>query len=269
MRSPKKAISIAPLARRAKPSALLRKMPKLTARLAASLTLRACSMLPPPSFTAPLPWIRIAPTCATNSALSSLRNPPMPRPPPSSAKPSVFSPIPLRLTFTSACCCISRSSSHKPRMSFAPLPGSRRAIPKRISTWPKLFRPPVPMATPFANCKPAWLSSPVTPPPGTPSVCCFKEPGTWKPPRPRFEISPQDATLHYDLGLTLKLKDQLPAAIAEFQKAIELDPNQADAHYTLGVTFWQQGNFGPAADELRSAIRVRPDYAEAHYTLGT
>jgi len=75
--------------------------------------------------------------------------------------------------------------------------------------------------------------------------------------------------LHYDLGLALKLKDQLPEAIVELKKAAELDPSQPDVHYTLGVTFWQQGEFDQAADELRAAIQSKPDYAEAHYTLGT
>ncbi len=67
----------------------------------------------------------------------------------------------------------------------------------------------------------------------------------------------------------MKLKDQLPAAVAELEKATQLDPSQADAHYTLGVTYWQQGEFARAAGELRAAIKIRPDYAEAYYTLGT
>jgi tetratricopeptide (TPR) repeat protein len=48
-----------------------------------------------------------------------------------------------------------------------------------------------------------------------------------------------------------------------------LDPQQADVHYTLGVTLWQQGDFPGAADELHVALRAKPDYAEAWYTLGT
>jgi tetratricopeptide (TPR) repeat protein len=67
----------------------------------------------------------------------------------------------------------------------------------------------------------------------------------------------------------LKFKDQLPAAVAEFQKAAKLDPGQADVHYTLGVTLWQQGEFARAIEELQAAIKIRPDYAEAYYTLGT
>jgi tetratricopeptide (TPR) repeat protein len=84
-----------------------------------------------------------------------------------------------------------------------------------------------------------------------------------------LKIMPEDATLHYDLGLALKLKDQLAEALVEFHKAEELDPSQPDIHYTLGVTLWQQGQFDESAKELRAAIQARPDYAEAHYTLGT
>ncbi len=69
--------------------------------------------------------------------------------------------------------------------------------------------------------------------------------------------------------MALKLKDKLTEATAEFRKAEELDPQQADVHYTLGVTLWQQGDFPEAADELRAAIHAKPDYAEAYYTLGS
>jgi len=81
--------------------------------------------------------------------------------------------------------------------------------------------------------------------------------------------APQDATLHYDLGLALKLKDMLTEAIGEFRKAAELNPQQADVRYTLGVTLWQQGDFPAAVAELQAAVRLKPDYAEAYYTLGT
>ncbi len=84
-----------------------------------------------------------------------------------------------------------------------------------------------------------------------------------------LKLSPHDATLHYNLGLALKLKDKLPEAVTELRKATDFDPGQADAHYTLGVTLWQQGNFAGAAEELRAAIHAKPDYAEAYYTLGT
>ena len=67
----------------------------------------------------------------------------------------------------------------------------------------------------------------------------------------------------------MKLKDKLAEATGEFRKAEELDPQQADVHYTLGVTLWQQGDFPSAAEELGAAIHAKPDYAEAYYTLGS
>lgn len=75
-----------------------------------------------------------------------------------------------------------------------------------------------------------------------------------------LKLSPQDATLHYNLGLAFKSKDKLPEALAEFRKAEEIDPSQPDAHYTQGVTLWQQGDFVAAAEELRAAIRAKPNY---------
>jgi len=67
----------------------------------------------------------------------------------------------------------------------------------------------------------------------------------------------------------LKLKDDLPAAIAEWKEALRLDPNLADAHYSLGVTLWQSSDFAGAAEQLQAVIKIQPDYAEAYYTLGT
>jgi len=49
-----------------------------------------------------------------------------------------------------------------------------------------------------------------------------------------LEKAPNNPTLHYDLGLALKLQDKLPEAIVEFRKAQALDPAQPDAPYTAG-----------------------------------
>jgi Tfp pilus assembly protein PilF len=84
-----------------------------------------------------------------------------------------------------------------------------------------------------------------------------------------IKIAPADASLHYNLGLAYKLKDQLNKAVPEFEDAIRLQPDLADAHYTLGILFWQRGEFDNATNELRKAVESKPDYAEAHYSLGT
>jgi tetratricopeptide (TPR) repeat protein len=84
-----------------------------------------------------------------------------------------------------------------------------------------------------------------------------------------MKFAPDDASLHYNLGLAYKLKDQLDKAIPEFEIAIRLQPDLADAHYTLGVLYWQKGDFDRASGELQQAIQNQPNYPEAHYTLGT
>ena len=115
-----------------------------------------------------------------------------------------------------------------------------------------------------------------------------------------LKLAPDNASLHYNLGLAYKLKDQLDKAVPEFQNAIRLQPDLADAHYTLGVLFWQRGEFDQAVrtaggdsesarlcrsslhvrhgfqaagkiagsrEALREAIRLQPDFAGAHTTL--
>jgi len=42
----------------------------------------------------------------------------------------------------------------------------------------------------------------------------------------RLSLRRRTQTLHYDLGLALKLKRQLPEAMAELRKAAELDPGK-------------------------------------------
>ena len=85
---------------------------------------------------------------------------------------------------------------------------------------------------------------------------------------------PNDVALRYNLGLARKLKDDLPGAVVELRKAEQLDPQNADVHYTLGVTLWQQGEFAPAAEELQAAIKgdealiskARTDLSYTHIT---
>ncbi|HZD95388.1 MAG TPA: tetratricopeptide repeat protein, partial [Candidatus Sulfotelmatobacter sp.] len=84
-----------------------------------------------------------------------------------------------------------------------------------------------------------------------------------------LELASRNPELHYNLGLAFKLKDDLPAALAELRQAEALNPNLPDPAYTLGVTLWQMGNFEASAAELQKVLAIKPDYAEAYYTLGT
>jgi protein O-GlcNAc transferase len=76
------------------------------------------------------------------------------------------------------------------------------------------------------------------------------------------------AAPHYDLGIALKMQDQLDAARGEFRKAVALDPKLAEAQYSIGIIDWQSGDFPAMVSAMKAAIAMRPDYAQAHYMLG-
>jgi len=81
--------------------------------------------------------------------------------------------------------------------------------------------------------------------------------------RAALRQAPKNQTLHYNLGLALKLQDKLSEAVEELRAAEALDPAQPDAPYTLGVTLWQMGDLDGSVGELQNAVQAKPDYAEA------
>ena len=79
----------------------------------------------------------------------------------------------------------------------------------------------------------------------------------------------QNAALHYDLGLALKLKDKLPESIAEFKLAESIDPQLPDAPYTLAVLQMQLGQFAEASNEMEKALAMQPENGEGWALLGS
>ena len=86
--------------------------------------------------------------------------------------------------------------------------------------------------------------------------------------RKLITVDASSAAGHYDLGIALKMLDQLEPAKKELEEAIRLEPSLAEARYTLGITYWQSGDFPATIEQMKGAINVKPDYAEAHYMLG-
>src|SRR5258708_37824023 len=85
--------------------------------------------------------------------------------------------------------------------------------------------------------------------------------------RKALELEPNDADIHYDLGLTLKYKGDARQAVEEFEATLRLKPKWADAHYGLGAT-WDDLHDQPAAlNELRIAVGLDPAKAAAHRLL--
>ena len=81
-------------------------------------------------------------------------------------------------------------------------------------------------------------------------------------------LSPQDAQIHYNLGITLKELGRLDEAEASYRQAIALQPDNAQAHNNLGLTLEALGRLDEAEASSREAIALQPSYAEAHNNLG-
>jgi protein O-GlcNAc transferase len=84
-----------------------------------------------------------------------------------------------------------------------------------------------------------------------------------------LKLSPNDPQLHYNLGLALKLKDDLSAAIPELETAAKLDPSAPDPPFTLGILYMQQGRFDDAAQQLNAALKLRPENSDGWAELGS
>ncbi len=86
--------------------------------------------------------------------------------------------------------------------------------------------------------------------------------------RHNVENNPADFEAHYNLAAMLQAKNELHAAISEYETAVRLQPDDAAANNGLGAAFLAAGQAKPAIATLQAAIAKRPEYAEAHYNLG-
>ena len=96
--------------------------------------------------------------------------------------------------------------------------------------------------------------------------------GSWTKRSPatagRWNLKPDYAEAHNNLGNALKDQGKLDEAVACYRRALELKPDYAEAHNNLGVAFKDQGKLDEAVACYRRALELKPDYAEAHNNLG-
>jgi len=83
-----------------------------------------------------------------------------------------------------------------------------------------------------------------------------------------LEKNPADFEAHYNLAAMLQAKDELEAAIREYEAAVRLRPQDAAANNGLGAALVAAGHPERSVGFLQAALKARPDYFEAHYNLG-
>ena len=78
---------------------------------------------------------------------------------------------------------------------------------------------------------------------------------TIAPLRQLVRQNPRNPRAHYDLGVTYRICNQLPEAIACFERAITLKPDYANAYYNLGIVLEHQGRDGQRDHRISSRHR--------------
>jgi predicted Zn-dependent protease len=79
--------------------------------------------------------------------------------------------------------------------------------------------------------------------------------------------SPDNASLHYALGLTLIRQRQIPGALDEFKAAARLAPGDAHMGYVYGVALHDTGNPRAGVAQLMDVLKGHPDNVEVLQAL--
>jgi len=86
--------------------------------------------------------------------------------------------------------------------------------------------------------------------------------------RAAVNLAPNDADLHFNLGLALGQEGNAQGAVGEFREAVRLNPNNEWAHGNLGIALGNTGDWDGEIAEERAALRINPNNEPAHVGLG-
>jgi len=86
--------------------------------------------------------------------------------------------------------------------------------------------------------------------------------------RRALELSPNDARVHMNLGVSLTRAGQPREGLAHYRKAVELDPEYPEAHMNLGVALAGAGALDEAIAHYETALQLDPEYLEVYSNLG-
>jgi tetratricopeptide (TPR) repeat protein len=83
-----------------------------------------------------------------------------------------------------------------------------------------------------------------------------------------MSTEPESATVHYNLGNTLRDKGDVGGAIEEYRAAIRLQPDFIEAHRELGQVLRNEGEIHGAIAEFREVVHLNPTSSTVHIVLG-
>ena len=86
--------------------------------------------------------------------------------------------------------------------------------------------------------------------------------------RRAITIRPEWPSVHHNLARVLRLRHDLPGAIAECRRALELDPGHADAAHELGELLQATGQWKEALAHYRNQAKHHAEDASSHYYAG-
>ncbi len=90
-------------------------------------------------------------------------------------------------------------------------------------------------------------------------------------PRRAVALAPRDPHAHWRLGAIMERRlpaDQMPQALAEFEKAASLSPNDYRFWMDFGTALEQAGEVERAEKALRRSVELAPAYAYPRWYLG-
>lgn len=104
------------------------------------------------------------------------------------------------------------------------------------------------------------------------SALTWQQIGYWRDSVTLFRhtlgVTSANAFIHYNLGLTLHVNEDLDAAIVEYRKALAITPNDKDAHNALGIALHGKGFLNDAFREYTQALRLDPNDMSTRINLG-
>jgi len=83
----------------------------------------------------------------------------------------------------------------------------------------------------------------------------------------RVKKNPNDASAHFNLGLTYGGLGRTLSAITSYKKTIKINPDHSDAHYFLGYNYQEIGRNDKAITEYKITLIINPDHKNAKNKL--